>query len=252
MARKPTRFWHPARRMLTRAQETVRSVVARDRGVPTLDDVRPRLQHYLRAMYGETVMIESLAPPKEAGWPVRVLRQLALVRERGRSESDAERIRLPATLPGQRAGVSPLEQYRVIAVQHAERMRRATAWHAREVSTDLERDLFQLAEAAAVDAQVVEHQPGLRAALDAARAESMTQRPKPRWRTDIELRVEEMVRRAWPRQDIDAGGDADFIDVPLYNDAESNATWARRTANALEAQYGRKAARAYRRVPEIT
>ncbi|MEO8620261.1 MAG: VWA domain-containing protein [bacterium] len=252
MARKPTRFWHPARRLLTRAQEKVRAVVAQDDGVATLDDVRPRLQHYLRAMYGETVMIESLAPPKQAGWPARVLRQLALVKERGRSESDAERIRLPATLPAQRTDVSPLEQYRVIAVQHAERMRRASALHAREVSTDLERDLFQLAEAACVDAQIAESQPGLRAALDAARTESMLERPKPRWRTDIELRVEEMVRRAWPGQDVEAGGDADVIDVPLSNDAESNATWARRTANALEAKYGRKAARAYRRVPEIT
>ena len=139
MARKPTRFWHPARRLLTRAQERVRSVVARDDAPPSLEDVRPRLQHYLRAMYGESVMIESLAPPKEAGWPVRALRALALVKERGRSESDAERIRLPATLPGQRANVSSLEQYRVIAVQHAERMRRASALHARDVSAESSR-----------------------------------------------------------------------------------------------------------------
>jgi len=248
MARKPTRFWHPARRLLARAQEKVRATVTRDDTPPSLNDLRPRLQHYLRAMYGESVMIESLAPPKQAGWPVRALRALALVKERGRSESDAERIRLPATLPSLRTDVSPLEQYRVIAVQHAERMRRASALHAREVSSDLERDLFQLAEAATVDAQIVEGQPGLRTALEAARAESMMQRPKPRWRTDIELRVEEMVRRAWTRHDVDA----DAIDVPVNNDAESNATWARRTANALEAKYGRKAARAYRRVPEIT
>lgn len=238
--------------MLLRARETARSFIAGPNATASLDDVRPRLQHYLKAIYGETVIIESLAPQQTKGWTVRALRQLALVKERGASESSADCIRLPALLPRQRANVSPLEQYRVIAVQHAERMRRESARHARDVTTDLERDLYQLAEAAAIDAQIIASQPGLRATLDAARADAMAQRAKPRWRTLIEIRVEAMFRRAWAENHDDAADDADFPRVPLDNDAESNATWARRTANALEAKYGRKAARAYRRVPEIT
>ena len=203
-------------------------------------------------MYGHSVPIESLAPPKNTGWAVRALHSLALVKERGSSESDAECIRLPATLPSARAGVSTLEQYRLIAVQHAERMRRASARHARDVTSDLERDLYELAEAATVDAEISASQPGLRAALAAARSDAMAQRPKPRWRSEIEIRVEEMFRRAWPANGAVTIEDAELPDIPLNNDAESNATWARRTANALEARFGRKATRAYRRVPEVT
>ena len=264
MARKPTRFWHPARRALVRARERAHEIVTPRTPVASLDDVRPRLQHYLRAMYGESVAIESLAPPGKSGLAVRALRKLALVKERGTSESNAECIRLPPTLPAQGTSLSPLEQYRVIAVQHAERMRRASAHHGRDATSDLERDLYQLAESAAIDAQIVASQPGLRAALDAARAEAMALRPQPRWRTDIELRVEEMFRRAWPAPSPDvprpqrdesvspATESRDLPAIPLENDAEANATWARRTANALEAKFGRKAARAYRRVPEVT
>ncbi len=203
-------------------------------------------------MYGEAVTIDSLAPPKTPSWTVRALRQLALVRERGASESSADRIALPATLPAHRTDISAIEQYRLIAVQHAERIRRASAKHARDVTSDLERDLYQLAESAAIDAQIVASQPGLRGALDAARAEAIAQRPKPRWRTEIEVCVEDMVRRAWPAQGLGSSEETNPAEVPLANDAESNATWARRTAVALEVKYGRKAARKYRRVPEMT
>ncbi|MEO7999577.1 MAG: hypothetical protein ABI852_19145, partial [Gemmatimonadaceae bacterium] len=226
----------------------------------TLDDVRPRLQHYLRAMYGEGLAVESLAPPKKPNVAVRLLQKVALVKQNGASESSAQCIRLPESIPTLDSGATPLEQYRVMAVQHAERLRRATATHARSVSSNLERDLYQLAESLTIDTQIAESQPGLCAALKAARAESMTRRPKPRWRTDIELRVEEMFQRAWPSFTVAANSatqtgatlHADLPPVPHNNDAESNATWARRTAVTLESMYGRKAAQTYRRVPEIT
>lgn len=252
MARKPTRFWHPARRLLLRAQENARTLVTSHDITARLEDVRPRLQHYLRAMYGEGVTIESIAPPKKPGAAVRALKTLALVRERGASESDASCMRLPAQLPIQRTSVPPLDQYRVIAVQHAERMRRESARHARDVTTDLEHDLYQLAESITIDAQIVATQPGLRPALDAARTEANAQRVRPRWRTDIELRVEDMFRKAWSANTNTASDEVDLTSTLRDNDAESNATWARRTANALEAKFGRKAARAYRRVPELT
>lgn len=251
MARKPTRFWHPARRLLLQAQEKARLVVTPRHAPANLDDVRPRLQHYLRAMYGESIVIESLVPPQKAPLAARVLKTLSLAKQHATSESDAACMRLPVSLPRQNHEVSPLEQYRVMAVQHAERMRRANASHAREVTTDLERDLFQLAEAASIDAQIIASQPGLRTALENARAESMAQRSKPRFRTAIELRVEEMIRSAWP-SNVDANDHSDLPKVPLENDAETNATWARRTAVALESKYGRKAAETYRRAPEIT
>lgn len=251
MARKPTRIWDPARRLFLQAREKARVVMNARQSPPSLDDVRPRLQHYLRAMYGESIPIESLAPQKEVNVAKRVIKKIALARQHAASESDAACMRLPATLPAQSNGVSAVEQYRVMAVQHAERMRRASASHAREVTTDLERDLFQLAEAATIDAQIIESQPGLRKALEAARAESMLDRPRPRFRSGLELRVEQMIRRAWPASG-DVETDTELPSVPLDNNAESNATWARRTAVALESKFGRKAAQEYRRVPEIT
>ncbi len=252
MARKPNRFWQPARRTLERMHTTTRSLVARRKTAPNLEDIRSRLQLYLRAMYGQPINIESLTPRKKPALTTRAIWKLANITDVGISESDAECIRLPSTLPQHRADVSPLEQYRMIAVQHAERIGRASARHAREATSDLERDLYQLAEAAAVDAQIAASQPGLRATLDAARAESMAQRPSPRGRNDIERRVEDMVRRAWSRDSSDATEDTDVSTLPREKDAESNAAWARETATALEAQYGRKAALAYRRVPEMT
>ncbi|MDB4893553.1 MAG: von Willebrand factor type [Gemmatimonadetes bacterium] len=252
MARKPTRIWHPAQRLLSRVNEAARGSFSRRNQAAQLDDVRTRLQHYLRAMYDQPITIESLAPAKKGGLATRTLAKLASPKNHSASESNAESIRLPAVLPRQRADVSALEQYRVIAVQHAERIRRSSARHARDAATDLERDLFQLAEAAAIDTQIAANQPGLSATLDAARADAMAHRPTPRRRTGIELRVEEMFRRAWSANDNDAIEDTDLPTLLPANDAESNAEWARRAAKALETKYGAEAARGYRRMPEMT
>ncbi|MEO8336311.1 MAG: VWA domain-containing protein [bacterium] len=253
MARKPNRFWHPAQRLLSRVNGTARPLLAaRRKDAAQLDDVRVRLQHYLKAMYGQTLLIESRAPEKKTGL-ARTLGKLTSAKQLGASESNAESIRLPSALPRKRSDVSPLEQYRVIAVQHAERIRRSSARHARDASTDLERDLFQLAEAAAIDAQIAANQPGLRATLDTARAEAMTQRPMPRRRTGIELRVEEMFRRTFPQSHrSELTEDTDLPTLLPANDAESNAEWARRAARALVVTYGADAAHAYRRMPEMT
>lgn len=203
-------------------------------------------------MYGDAWPIESLPEPGNTNLAVRALRAAALVKQAGVSESDARGIRLPPSLPGQRSDVTPLEQYRLLAVQHAERMQRASARHARDVSSDLERDLYELVESATIDAHIVASQPGLGPALRAARADAIARRPRPRWRTEIELVVEEMFRRAWPGVDRPSLHNGDLPEMPIDGDAESNATWARRTAVALEARFGRNAALEYRRVPEIT
>jgi nitric oxide reductase NorD protein len=228
-------------------------LAAKRKDAAQLDDVRVRLQHYLKAMYGQTLVIESLAPSKKAGLTTRTLDRLTSAKQLGASESNAESIRLPSVLPRKRSDISPLEQYRVIAVQHAERIRRSSARHARDAATDLERDLFQLAEAAAIDAQIAANQPGLRATLDTARAEAMAQRPTPRRRTGIELRVEEMFRRTFPGSHrTEATEDTDLPTLLPANDAESNAEWARRAALVLEVKFGADAARRYRRMPEMT
>src|SRR4051812_7105932 len=121
-------------------------LVAHDDTAAKLDDIRPRLQHYLRAMYGDGMLVEPAAPPVKRRWTVRALRSLALMKERMTSESDAQHIRLPQTLPARRTDIPVADQYRLLAVQHAERMRRGSAKYVRDATSDLERDLFQLAE----------------------------------------------------------------------------------------------------------
>lgn len=258
MARKPTRFWHPARNWWFDAQEKTRARFKKESPIAKLEDVRPRLQHYLRAMYGESVTIESLAPEKKPGLAVRLLKSMALAKPSGFSESDGTSMRLPSMLPIAPTTVPPLDQYRVLAVQHAERMRRQTAIHAREVTSDLERDLYELAESISIDAEIVESQPGLRRALETARAESLERRARPRWRTDVELRVEKLLKDSWEKAPTDSpessAGSSNTSDITVEssNNAESNATWARRTAVALESKFGRKATKEYRRMPEVT
>ena len=246
MPRAPTRFWHPARRSARRLHAATRDLVQRrfrsqtQQPVP-LDDVRLRLQRYLRAMYGVSVAIEAVEEQLErAPWKVRALATLGIAQKVPASESDEQRIRLPAQLTGDASGVTPVERYRVLAVQHAERITRRSAERAAETTSVLERDLYLLAEAATIDANVRRGQPGLRKALDAARESSLARRPKPRWCTDIELRVEAMVRSAFEES-------ADRL-VP---DDQTTSDWARRTAAALEAEFGRQAAREYREAPPI-
>ena len=48
MARKPTRIWYPARRTLSRVRKGARTLLSRRNDAAQLDDVRSRLQHYLR------------------------------------------------------------------------------------------------------------------------------------------------------------------------------------------------------------
>ena len=167
------------------------------------------------------------------------------------SESDANSIRLPATLPVQKGGIPTLEQYRLIAVQHAERIRRETARHGQFATTDLERDLYQIAEAAAIDAYITENQPGLRASLQSARATAMAARPHIRRQTEIEQRVEAILQRSFSSDD--TALNINTPPLPLANDAPSNAEWARETARTLEAMHGSDSAvRKYRRVREVT
>lgn len=248
--RKPSRFWHPARRLLLRAQEQAIALATRRSAPECLDDVRPRLQRYLRAMYGATVSIEALEPPESVHWATKTYRKIVRTREQVPSESDANCIRLPATLPPQLGHIPPLEQYRAIAVQHAERIRRASAVHAQFATTNLERDLFEIAEAATIDAQIAESQPGLRATLDAARATAMAARAKTPSPSALERRVEAMVRSNWSAIE-DAASQSDGLAIPTTNDAEANARWARETARSLERVHGENKARIYRRVPEV-
>ncbi len=243
MARKPTRFWHPAQRALRRTRERVAALRSRNER-PTLESLRPRLQHYMRAMYGEGVVLEALSKDaQQSAMLDLVIGTMSAGGARAMSESEAGHIRLPMQMPTSKKtrNIAALEQYRVLAVQHAERIVRGTAEEAETLNTDLERDLFEIAESVSIDAHIRELQPGLSAALDVARAAALTERPKRRAPTDIEQRVDAMLP-----------GLGALRDHVATNSAAENAQWARAVARAMEIEFGLARAREYRRIRELT
>ncbi|MEO7456790.1 MAG: VWA domain-containing protein [Gemmatimonadaceae bacterium] len=127
---------------------------------------------------------------------------------------------VPATLYPALDDTDPVTQYRVLVVQEAERFARGGDARTPAGLTALERDLFEIAEARAVDASIAQSQPGLRPALEAARATARTSRVRHQPGTlgnDVEALVQ------------DALGDF----APDVRTVHENATWARDTARAL-------------------
>ncbi|MEP6621794.1 MAG: hypothetical protein ABJE47_20875, partial [bacterium] len=249
MSRSPDRFWHPARRTIRRAHSAIAAHWRRLRepqqgSIVLLDDVRLRLEHYLRAMYGRTIRVESVTETHDANWSRRARRHFGLMRAPTSSESDELCIRLPSRLGNDRDGVTALQRYRVLAVQHAERIHRASAAHAAGAASMLERDLFLLAESVAVNATLATNQPGLRRELSAARASALAQRTMPNTLTHVERRVETMIRSSLAAAASDER-------VPHRVSAAESAAWARETATALEQEFRVEMRRYYRGVSPI-
>lgn len=152
--------------------------------------MRARLELYLRATYG--VAIELTTLPPSIG---------------------------PST-----DGTDAITQYRVLAVQHAGREVRGGS--ARATGLDpLERDLFEIAEARAVDACIAGAQPGLVPALERARAAALRIRVPPKG-VSLEADVEELMQEALRKIHMDVAA------------AEESVSWARATALALRTKHG--------------
>ncbi|MGV3707371.1 MAG: VWA domain-containing protein [Gemmatimonas sp.] len=253
MARKPSRFWHPARRLFSDAQEAARVALATRTQPASLDEVRPRLQHYLRAIYGDAFSIESIAPGRQH-IALKLLRNAARTvsgsDSKSNSESDERCVRLPATLPPCAGNASALERYRVLAVQHVERVRRQTSAFARRSSHGLERDLFLLAESVAIDAQIAATQPGLEHVLHTARQEALLRRQRARVRSPLLAHFERLVQSSW-----NAASSVNSSAAPderAVNSPEENLAWARTHARELLARYGSTAARQYTSARALT
>ena len=207
-----------------------------------LADVKARLEHYLRAIYGRTVRIEPAGGVRGAKASGRRRRPAASMV----SESDAEVIRLPATLAPSTDRTSAFEQYRCLAIEHAERIVRASAEHATALGSDLERDLFELAEAVSIDHAITSTQPGLSTAIASGRERAMRGRIARSGASEVEHRVEMLAQAAFAR---DAG--APGAPVPAAPDAESSAAWARRTAAGLTRGVTDRAVSGYCRIAPL-
>ena len=243
-SRTRSMLWRARHRLERRLRSLVALIPRRsEEQHVALDEVKGRLEYYLRAVYGRQIRIEPVAvasarsQQRQAGWLMR--KRVDAV-----SDSDADVIRLPARLAAAHGEATPFERYRCIAVQHAERLVRSTAVHAATLGSDLERDLFQLAEAVGVDQRIATTQPGLRASIEAGRRSALRGREARRG-TELERRVERLVAIAMAE-----GAPPSGAAVPAPDDARDSAAWARRTAAELSRQAPADATR-YRRIAPL-
>jgi len=205
-----------------------------------LEEVRRRLELLLAGVYGHPISIAAADAPRTP-----VARRLAgqvPPHLRGNAPlpaSDGVRILLPARLDP--ADGDPLTRYRVMAIQQAERLARGTALALPAGESPLVRDLYLLAEGAAVEEAVNRSAPGLASAHAAERAAALARRPAPESLTPAEREVEALVRRVLSDRPVDALRGLGADPTPAQSLA-----WARQTAARLAAGGAR-----YRGVPPV-
>jgi nitric oxide reductase NorD protein len=160
---------------------------------PRLTDLRHRLELFMAAVFRGAPDIGVAEPPA----PLTLLARLAhrrtshLHSAHALPSADQERIRLPAALD-----VSPADipgRYRLLALEQAARVDRGTL-AAVPLDDPLLRDLYFLAEAAAVDAQLVRMFPRLAPDIRDARREAVERRPVIRRPSLRELAAEGLLR----------------------------------------------------------
>ncbi|MDB4949933.1 MAG: von Willebrand factor, type [Gemmatimonadetes bacterium] len=214
-----------------------------DDGTVRLDDVRRRLEILLAALYGRPIPIATSRAEPPPGVLDRVFRRPPphLRGVRATASTDGERIHLPAELPPEPGGADALARYRLLAIEQAERMRRGTPLHAPEDDA-LARDLYLLAEGAAVDRAITRDVPGVRAALRAERTAALSARPALDALTPAEREVEALVRSALLTDGAEEVGGPAPGSTP-----EETAAWARERAASLRALH----AGAYRGVTPV-
>ena len=187
---------------MRRAAATVSEAVAARRGalaslgprVVRLDEVRRRLELLVTAVYDQPIPIAATEKPRSRAWWVWMepFAPGHLRRTHELPTTDGERIQLPREIVAADADAA-LAQYRLMAVEQAERIIRGTTTRLAETATPAERDLYLLREAQIVDAAIVRTVPGLRTTLAAARSRALNSRPPRSALTKAEQVVEDLV-----------------------------------------------------------
>ncbi len=197
-----------------------------------LDSVRRRLELLLAAMYGRELRIEDAAPPREMSWIGRLAsgRPRHLTQTLAISASDGVTIRLPRLLRDSAARGSGVTQYRLLAIEQAERIARGTAALVPGDDTPLERDLYLLAEAAAIDSTIARSFGGMAVALAGARSRALAHRPELSILNPVERDVEIVARRV-----LSSRADALPPEFGSLDSTEDSLAWARDIAAKLRA-----------------
>jgi len=145
------------------------------------------------AVYDRPIPITTADAP--AGQSGRSWRELLKPRHlralRSLPATDGERIQLPREIESTDADAA-LAEYRLMAIEQAERIARRTAAYV--PPSGIERDLYLVREGAAVDATIARAVPGLRAVLASVRARALAARPPLAGLTRVERAVEGLLR----------------------------------------------------------
>jgi nitric oxide reductase NorD protein len=213
-----------------------RAVPAPARPEVPLAHVKRRLELVLTALFDAAPALVPADPPPAPTWLACVLGRAP----RGRAAAgalaatDGVAVWLPRACEGdEAAGVAA---YRLWAIEQTARVARGTAAGAPD--DPLERALYVLGEAVAVDSELARRLPGLTAALNAARAAAL--RARPAAAGAAEHAVETLLRRV-----LSTDVEAPPTEVPLARNPVESAAWARETAARL------RVGRRYRGLPPV-
>ncbi len=207
------------------------------RSVLPLARVRQRLELFLGALYAEAPPIVPADPPPAPVWLARLMgrapRHLAL--RTATASTDGARIWLPRTLDASEGEPRALATYRLLAVEQGARAARDTPHHApRGRSDSLERDLYLLAEAVAIDRAIAGALPGLVADLRAARSAALAERPPYTRLTLVERTVERLIHAVLSAEPSEPAPALPFMSTPSGSRA-----WAQDMARRIRAVGGR-------------
>lgn len=169
------------------------------KGVPgpsttALRDVAPRLDLLLSAVFGRSFALRVAEPPAPATFLTKVFRHSEGPRVVAALPStDGHSIWLPAMLPEQRE-MNGLELFRALSLRQGQRAARGSPSAWQTLDDPLERAVFLVLEAQAVDAELARLLPGLVRPLGRLRSMALAQRPATSLFPEHRLELERFVR----------------------------------------------------------
>jgi nitric oxide reductase NorD protein len=162
-------------------------------------------------------------------------------RRRGLARHDGITIELPAAVDA-RDNAAAIAQYRLLAIEQAARIIRGSTAHAPSHDDPVARDLYNIREAAEIDAAIVAESPGISSVISEERSRALRSRPPARKLSERERAVENMLLDV-------LGSDPGAVSgkVPNRLSPAESLAWARETARSISTLKGD-----YRSLPPVS
>jgi len=196
--------------------------------------VKRRLELLVAALYGDAPSMQPSDAAPAPTWLARLMGHAPahLTAPTALAGTDGVCAWLPRTLDAADGVADAAAAYRLLAIEQTARLRRGTA--ALGIPDRLEHDLYLLAEALAVDADLACQFPGVTGALRIARTIALRRRPVPAALTPLEAAVEGLVQSA-----LASDPATPPAEIPLAASPQDSLGWARATAARLRGTPGR-------------